>query len=147
MYWNLQLDTKRTVLVWININMRCIEIQCWQWQHLKADMININMRCIEIITIVFLKASRLWININMRCIEITIFGLNFGTCILININMRCIEIYWCTLEQILTSRLTLTWDVLKSLWMIQYLLLYMININMRCIEIAMQTTGKMAQQD
>ena len=32
----------------ININMRCIEIQCWQWQHLKADMININMRCIEI---------------------------------------------------------------------------------------------------
>ena len=35
--------------------------------------------------------------------------------LLININMRCIEIYWCTLEQILTSRLTLTWDVLKLL--------------------------------
>ena len=62
--------------------------------------------------------------------------------------MRCIEILNDNLKRRYVKWLTLTWDVLKCKCTgIVWINAVGININMRCIEIAMQTTGKMAQQD
>ena len=38
-----------TLDVWINLNMRCIEMFKAEMELVKAESINLNMRCIEII--------------------------------------------------------------------------------------------------
>ena len=72
----------------------------------------------------------------MRCIEIYQVRAVIFSVTAININMRCIEMIGQTGFTKDRSRLTLTWDVLKSVkGLSNFAYLLMININMRCIEI------------
>ena len=75
------------------------------------------------------------ININMRCIEIA------DTYYMMNWNVR-LTLTWDVLKSVkglsnsaYLFRLTLTWDVLKLRHIMQVYIANKININMRCIEI------------
>ena len=58
-----------SIHLWININMRCIEIRLCNLNAQCRYKININMRCIEIAMQTTGKMAQQTININMRCIE------------------------------------------------------------------------------
>ena len=82
----------------------------------------------------------------MRCIEIYQVRAVIFSVTAININMRCIEMIGQTGFTKDRSRLTLTWDVLKSVKGLSnsaYLL--MININMRCIEMLKKAKANLMQ--
>ena len=97
MYWNE---------IAIALAISCIERLTLTWDVLKSlvivviafqlDKININMRCIEIEKVIKKVDKKGWININMRCIEICEFNAPY--------NHR--------------AGLTLTWDVLKLIFII-----------------------------
>ena len=121
--------------MWININMRCIEIiqvyqqvckvyrltltwdvlKCWyndRWSVL-PDRLTLTWDVLKFFRWEPPSRSHDMININMRCIEIKGAQASLEAFAPININMRCIEI---NLGRPLTARnirLTLTWDVLK----------------------------------
>ena len=70
MYWNNSFQNITFCSIWINYNMRCIEI-CKDVSEWIADyLINYNMRCIEILIFRLLCLCDASINYNMRCIEI-----------------------------------------------------------------------------
>ena len=48
MYWNILIKGQACKIVWININMRCIEMLSQSIDTDSSIKININMRCIEI---------------------------------------------------------------------------------------------------
>ena len=133
MYWNLIIFLSLPCDYKININMRCIEIMlilCFRkrlhWLTLTWDVLKFIVNDILM--------SIIMININMRCIEIQHAGWSSLSALKININMRCIEIISSPHSAWMVVRLTLTWDVLKSIYRIVGKSKRKININMRCIE-------------
>ena len=98
------------------------------------SLININMRCIEITIHNYIEHDTNMININMRCIEIrntaAYLILTSGLTLTWDV-LKCMAYTW---DATFMVRLTLTWDVLKSWQMAHYDILQAININMRCIE-------------
>ena len=134
MYWNLPTSTSFHVSTGLTLTWDVLKLASISVSLYIVYLININMRCIEINIQMFLKWSWqgltltwdvlklqgrqpcIWwvarININMRCIEMLDSLAIMNVAIRININMRCIEIWWSN-ARAASSRLTLTWDVLK----------------------------------
>ena len=167
MYWNQSIPNSFETVPWLTLTWDVLKSywELWPiwgyywltltWDVLKLElinderydfMININMRCIEIQFLVILQLYQFRININMRCIEIYQVRAVIFSVTAININMRCIEMIGQTGFTKDRSRLTLTWDVLKSVKGLSnsaYLL--MININMRCIEMLKKAKANLMQ--
>ena len=142
MYWNNDDDRSVCDYVWINRNMRCIEIalepETWE----KVLKINRNMRCIEITLNDLQKNSNNWLIETWDVLKSYTVSTRPPYGRKINRNMRCIEITVFVDILGLRIRLIETWDVLKYIcgnaghrprW---------INRNMRCIEISGHDANK-----
>ena len=137
--WDVLKSRRRMLLLlmlWINRNMRCIEIITMPSRQIRSQRINRNMRCIEINLFWCFPTIPTMINRNRRCIEIP--SVRFLCCS----SLRLIEtwdVLKCNRLQRYAGKrrwLIETWDVLK--WVMLDGVLRSeekINRNMRCIEI------------